>query len=113
MNVKQILVALFVMTSSFAAHAGNFSDSNECVNYMNSVRPGVSDSARLEKALLASNLAFDLKLTEKDLTKVESLVASKSVSQERLEKIAFMGCTYDVTASDKKLAQEEFKKLLQ
>ncbi|KYG65828.1 hypothetical protein AZI86_01775 [Bdellovibrio bacteriovorus] len=113
MNVKQILVSVFVMTSSIAAYAGDFSNSNECVNYMNSARPEVSESARLEKALLALNLAFDLKLSEKDYIKIETLVANKSVSQDRLEKIAFMGCTYEVTASDQKLAQEEFKTLLQ
>ena len=110
---KQILVSIFVMTSSLAAHASDFSNSNECVSYMNSALPEVSDSTRLAKALLALNLAFDLKLSEKDFTRIETLVANKSVSQDRLEKIAFMGCTYEITTSDKKMAQEEFKTLLQ
>lgn len=113
MNMKHILVSVLVTTSSLMAHAADYRDSNECVNYMNSVFSKVSPEARLEKALLALNLAFDLKLTEKDLTKIETAVTNKTASQDGLEKMAYMGCTYDVTDSDRQLAREEFKKLLQ
>lgn len=110
--MTQFLLSAVLLMSSSMAFAQNYSSSNECVNYTNSAFAGAAADVRLSNALLAMNLAFELKFTEKEFGKIESAVATGKVSQDNLEKMAYFGCTEDVTGYDRQIAKETFAFLL-
>lgn len=109
---NSLFLAIFVLLSPLA-QARDLSSSNECVNYLNSVFGTASDSERLDKALLALNLSFELKLSESQFVQIEEMVFNKQLSQDGLESMAYLGCTETITTSDKKLVQEQIQVILE